>query len=198
MRCAARTRRASYVNVHGGPEKVQRFSIQRKNLSIDQSINRYGNFEFNVFHCFSRSERMSNVSAVVEFRQHAEKTESSDGSPADEFDEAVGGLPVWRDEHGAAGVFAVVEAEKEAAPRVPFCFVIRAQNESATFELNHPDQYTEQITEVAERFENTIGQSADVSSETHAKNVEGIHFAGRMREADQIHGTSAIGEKRVQ
>src|ERR1700751_6168152 len=114
MRCAGHTRCASYVNVHGGPENVERFALQPEDFSVGQDVNRYGNFEFNVFHCFSRSQRVANGRAVVEFRQHAEKASASGGSPADEFDEAVGGIGVWCEEHGAAGVFAVVESEKEA------------------------------------------------------------------------------------
>ncbi len=51
---------------------------------------------------------------------------------------------------------------------------------------------------MAERFEDTVSESADVSGKTNAENVEGINFAGGMREADQIHGTSAIGEKRFE
>ena len=50
---------------------------------------------------------------------------------------------------------------------------------------------------MAERLEDTIGESADIGSETDAENVEGINFAGGVRQANQIHGTGAIGDKRV-
>src|SRR5258707_11753347 len=140
MRCAVCARRVSYVNVQGGRENVQRSTLQREDFSVDQHGDGNGNFEFDMLHCFSRSERMANVSAVVEFGQHAEKTQAADGSPANEFDEAVGGIGVGRDEHRAAGEFAVVECEEQAAAGVPFLFVVGAQDQCAAVQLNNTDE----------------------------------------------------------
>src|SRR5258705_6359798 len=121
---------------------------------------------------------MFDVGAVVEFRQHAEQAETADRSPADEFDEAIGWIGVGRYQHGAAGEFAVVEGEKQAATGVPFLFVVGAQDEGATLQLRYADENTDQIAEMAERLENTIGDSADIGSESDALNVEGINLAG--------------------
>src|SRR5882724_2388763 len=51
---------------------------------------------------------------------------------------------------------------------------------------------------MAQRFKYAVGERADVRGETDAEDVEGINFAGSMREADQVHGTSAICEKRIE
>ena len=140
---------------------------------------------------------MSDVGAVVEFRQHAEKPEAADWSPANEFDETVGGIGVGRNQHGAAGEFAVVEGEEKAAAGVPFLFVIAAQDECAALQLRDADENAEEIAEMTEWLEDSVGESTDVSGETYTKNVEGINFAAGVLEANQIHGTGAIGEKRV-
>ena len=140
---------------------------------------------------------MFDVGAVVEFRQHAEKPEAADWSPANEFDETVGGIGVGRYQHGAAGEFAVVEGEEKAAAGVPFLFVIGAQDECAALQLRDADDNAEEIAEMTEWLEDPVGESTDVSGETYTKNVEGINFAAGVLEANQIHGTGAIGEKRV-
>ena len=50
---------------------------------------------------------------------------------------------------------------------------------------------------MAERLENAIGQRGDIGGESHAQKIEGINFAGRVGQANQIHGTLAIFEQRL-
>ena len=56
---------------------------------------------------------MFDVRTVVEFGKGSKQSDASDGSPADKFDEAVGGVGIGSDEHGAASVLAVVKSEKQ-------------------------------------------------------------------------------------
>ena len=71
------------------------------------------------------------------------RPEAADRSPANEFDETVGGIGVGRYQHGAAGEFAVVEGEKKAAAGVPFLFVVGAQDEGAALQLRDADENAE-------------------------------------------------------
>src|SRR5713101_1719489 len=111
---------------------------------------------------------MMDVSAVVKFWQHAQEAEAADRAPADEFDESVGGIGVGCDEHGAAGVFAVVEGQEEAAALVPSRIVVTAKGESAAAELRNANEDAEKIAEGAERLEVAIGQSGHIGGESHA------------------------------
>src|SRR5579863_7457841 len=104
---------------------------------------------------------MFEVAAVVESWQSAQSAEAADGSPADKFDQAVGRIGVGSDEHGAAGVFAVVEGEKQAAASVPLSFIVGTQMESAALELRQADENAEQIAEVAERLKRPVGERTD-------------------------------------
>src|SRR5260221_11646273 len=124
---------------------------------------------------------MFDVAAVVEFRQHAEQAEAADRSPANEFDQTVGGIGVGCYQHGAAGEFAVVEGEKQAATGVPFLFVVGAHDEGAALQLRYADENTDQIAEMAERLEKTIGDSAAIGSEADGLNREGIILARGTR-----------------
>jgi len=138
---------------------------------------------------------MLQMAAIIEFGQIAEQAETADGAPAHELDETVGRIGIGSDEHGAAGVFAVVKGEEEAAAFVPFGFVVATKDKSASFELNDANENSEKIAEMAERFEDAIGESTDISSEAEAENVEGKNFAPSMGEADEIDRTGAIFEE---
>ena len=112
---------------------------------------------------------MLDVSAVVVSRKHAEKAEAADGAPANEFDETVGGIGLWGDEHSAAGVFAVVESEKEAATFVPVCVTVAAQGEGGATQLDHAGENSEQIADSTERLEHAVRESGNVSGEADAQ-----------------------------
>src|SRR2546427_349995 len=53
----------------------------------------------------------------------------------------------------------------------------------------------EQITEIAKRLEQAIGQSGDIRRKAHAQKIEGINFAGGVRQAQKVDGASAAFEK---
>ncbi len=90
---------------------------------------------------------MLDVRAVVKLGQHAQEAEPADGTPADEFDESIGRIGLRGDQHGAAGVFAVVEGEKEAAARVPIFVVITTERERAAAKLRYSDEDAEKIAD---------------------------------------------------
>src|SRR5579859_358623 len=100
---------------------------------------------------------MVDVGTVVELGQHAQKAKAADGAPADEFDETVAGIGIGRDEHGAAGVFAVVEGEEEAAAIVPVLLLVAAQGEGAASQLRDPYQDAEKVAERAQGLEVAVG-----------------------------------------
>src|ERR1700693_2090494 len=126
---------------------------------------------------------MREVRAVIQLRQHAHQTEAPDGPPTDEFDQAVGGIGLWRDQHRAASVFAVVESEKEAAPLVPILVVVTAQRKGTPAQLNDARKNTEKIAELAQRFEEPIGQGANIGREADAAEIARIAFSGGVRSA---------------
>src|ERR1700674_3024365 len=110
---------------------------------------------------------MLDVRAVVKFRGHTGKAQTADGAPADEFDEGVRGIGVGRDEHGAAGVLAVVEGEKETAAIVPTFLVVAAQSEGAAAQLRDANEDAQKIADGAEGFEVAIGQRCYVGRKSH-------------------------------
>ncbi len=95
---------------------------------------------------------MFNMRAVVKLGQHAQQAEAADGSPTYKFDEAIVGIGVGRDHHGAAGELAVVESQKQTAPRVPFFVIVTAQCERPPIQLRDANEDAEQIAEMAERL----------------------------------------------
>jgi hypothetical protein len=101
------------------------------------------------------------------------------------------------DQHGAACVLAIVERQEKRAPLIPLRIIIAAQGEGAPAQLNHADKDAQQITQAAKRLEHTIRQRRDVGGEAHAQQIEGIHFAVRMCETDQIHGPAAAFYQRL-
>src|SRR5436305_12735237 len=115
---------------------------------------------------------MLHASAVVDHRQHAKNAQAADRSPANEFDESVGGISVWGDEHGAACVFAVVEGQKEAAAIIPICVRIAAKSEGAAAKLRYAHQDSKKVTEGAQRLKIAVGQSSYVRGESHAYQIE--------------------------
>src|ERR1700722_15952185 len=145
MRCAECTRLTSYINVHGGWNDVQRFALKRKDFAVDQNINRNRNVEFHLLDRLARRQWMFDVRAIVEFWQQPQQTEAADRPPANEFNQAVGGIGIGSNQHGAAGEFAVIEGEEQAAAAVPIFVVIAAQDECAALELNDADENPEEI-----------------------------------------------------
>src|SRR5271156_4469146 len=98
---------------------------------------------------------MMNVRAGEEARQSPDEAESVDGTPADAFDEAVGGIGVRGDHHVAAGELAVVEGEKKDGVAIEFfCFCFgQAVREGEMFELHEAREYAEDVAKLAPAFE---------------------------------------------
>src|SRR5215470_19617361 len=159
---------ASYENVQSGGEDVQLVALERKNFTVNHDVHGNGNVELDVADGFARRERMLDVRAVVETRKHAQQAKAADRAPAYKLDEAVGGIGFGRDEHGATSVLAVVEGKEKAAAVVPDGFVVRAQCEGTALQLNHTNEYTEQIAQAPKRLEKAIGDRGDIGGEAEA------------------------------
>src|SRR6267154_2436572 len=112
---------------------------------------------------------MTNMSAIVKFWQHAQQAETADRAPANEFDERVRGISIGGDEHGAAGVFAVVEGEKEAEAVVPILIVVATKGESAAAKLRNANKHAEKISERAERLEVAVGQDSHIGRKSNTQ-----------------------------
>jgi hypothetical protein len=160
------------VNVHGGGDDLEAANREDGDFAVDHDVDWCGQVEFHAADGAARGQRMLDVRAVVEFGQHTQKAEAADRSPTDEFDQGVGGVGIRRDQHGAAGVLAVVESEKEAAALVPILVVIAAKRESAAVQLRYANEDTEKIAERAERLEVTVGESCHVSGKSHTQQIE--------------------------
>src|SRR5580658_8157225 len=124
---------------------------------------------------------MFDVRAVIELREHAQQSDAAYRPPADELDQAVRGIGLRRDQHRAAGEFAVAEGKKKAAALVPILIFIASQTKRAASQLNHADEDAEQIAKIAEGLEIAIGQRTDVSGETKAEKIERINVAFGVR-----------------
>src|SRR5260370_26171139 len=160
-----------------GGEDIERTDLQRSDLAVDHDVNGTSHIEFDMAHGAARSEGVLEVRAIVKLRQSAEQAQAADGSPADKFDQAVGRIGMRRDEHVAAGKFAVVEREKEAAAFVPGCVVVAAKGKGAATQLDDAYEDTEQVAEMAERLERTIRCHAHIGRESRAQYIERIEFA---------------------
>ena len=111
---------------------------------------------------------------------------------------AVGRVGVRSDQHGAAGVLAVVEGEEQASSLVPVFVVIATKRENAAAQLCDAHEYPKQVTEMAESFEVTIGECAHIRCETYAEKIEGIDMTPGVRQTDEIDGTLAVREDGLQ
>src|ERR1700739_1827876 len=98
-----------------------------------------------------------------------------------------------RNQHGAAGVLAVIKSQKQAASLVPLQVVIATHLESAPIQLQHLNHNAQQISKVSEWFEDAVGDRADIRGESQAKEVERINRPGGVSQAQQIHASLAPG-----
>src|SRR5262249_13332749 len=119
-------------------------------------------------------------------------------SPADELDQAVGWIRMGRDQHSAAGVFAVVEGEEQAGLFVPVFVVVATQRKGAAAQLRYSKKNAEQVAEMTERLEITVGQGGDVGGEPDREKIQRIDFAVRVGEANQIDGAFVTGKQRLE
>src|ERR1700730_13264094 len=141
---------------------------------------------------------MLDVRAVIQFWKHAHQAKSPNGSPPDEFDEPIGRVGVWSDQHRAASVLAVVEGEEQAAAFVPIFFVVAAQCEGPPPQLCHAYENAQQVAKVAERFEIAIRERAYVRGKADAEEIERISLATGVRQTDEINGAFAIFQNGLQ
>ena len=77
---------------------------------------------------------MIDMSAVVKRRQIPNQRRSANRSPSDIFDQSIVYISPWRDHHGAAGKFAVVESKEQTGSAVDLRFSVHAEWERAAFE----------------------------------------------------------------
>src|SRR5216683_1649942 len=148
-------------------------------------------------HRTARSQRMLDMRTVVKTRQCAKQAQPSDWAPAHKFNKPIGSIRLRRDQHCATCVFAVVERQEKRAPFVPLRIVIAAQRHGAAAQLHHAHEYTEQISKIPERLKDAVGQSSDISRKPHTQKIEGVNFAGGVRQSQKIDGASAALEQRL-
>src|SRR6267143_5518469 len=187
----------SYIDVHGRGKNVECPALQCRNFAVDHDVHRRGRFEFDVAHGPARSEQMFDMRTVVKTRQCAEQAQPADRAPADKFNQPVRRISLRRDEHRATRILAVVERQEKSAPLVPLLIVIATQGQGSPAQLHNAHEDAEQITEIAKRLEQAIGQSGDIRRKAHAQKIEGINFAGGVRQAQKVDGASAAFEKRL-
>src|SRR5882672_9987632 len=153
-----------FAGIQKNPEKDE----QRRNYTVDHDIDGFFDLEFDVAHRAARCERVFDVCAVVQPRQHTEKAQPSDGSPLHKLNVTIGGVRVRRDEHRAARVLAVIESQKKRAAFVPFLILIAAEGEGTPAQLHDTNKNSQKITKVAEWFEHAIGKRGDIGGEANA------------------------------
>src|SRR5271154_3664444 len=141
---------------------------------------------------------MFDVRAVIKLREHSQQSDAPNRPPAHKLDQAVRRIGLRRDEHGAAGEFAVAERKKKASAFVPLVVVIATQTKSAAPKLNDTHKHAEKIAEIAEGFEIAIGQSTHVRCEAQAQKVERIDFAFSMRQPNQIDGALPFCDQSIE
>src|SRR5258707_10753345 len=197
MRYAGRPRTPSYVDIHRAGQYVERFDIHGDDFAVNHHIHGSVERKLHLLDAAGFGQRVLGVRAVIQARQHFQQAEPADGAPANKFDKAVGRVGGWCDHHGAAGVFAVVEGEEEAAALVPQGFGVGAKLEGATLELQDAHEDAKKITEMAESLEAAVGERADVRGEANAEQVEGIDGAAGVAKAEDIHAPLAAGEESV-
>src|SRR5271168_653415 len=93
--------------------------MQPKNFAIHHHVDRSREIQINALRRGARGEAMLDVRAGEKARKRPEKTEPPNGTPADIFDLAVGGIGLRRDHHFPAGEFAVAESEEKARAAIP-------------------------------------------------------------------------------
>src|SRR5258706_109908 len=140
---------------------------------------------------------MFNMRTIVETRQVAKQAQPSDGAPAHKFNQPVGSIRLRRDQHCAACIFAVAERKEKRAPFVPLRIVIAPQRDRAAAQLHHAHEYTEQISQIAERLEHAVGQNSNVSRKTHTQKIEGVDFPRGVRQPQEIDSASTSFEQRL-
>src|ERR1700731_1035389 len=187
----------SYIDVQRRGKTAECPALQCRNFAIDHDVHGRGCFEFDAAHCAGRSERMFDMRTVIKTRQCAEQAQPSDRAPADKFNQPVPRISLRRDEHRAARILAVVERQEKSAPLVPLLIVVATQGQGSPAQLHHAHEDAEQITEIAKRLEHAIGQSSDIGRKANAQKIEGINFAGGVRQAQKIDGASAAFEERL-
>src|SRR6266852_1307430 len=64
-------------------------------------------------------------------------------------------------------------------------------------QLRHAHENAEQISEIAKRFEHAIGQRGNIGGKTDAHKIEGVDFAGGVRQPQKVDGASAAIEQRL-
>ena len=77
----------------------------------------------------------------------------------------------------------LLKVRNRAASLVPIFVVIATQRERPPIQLRDAHEDSEQIAEMAERFESPIGERANIRGEPDAEKIERISFAAAVRRA---------------
>ena len=131
--------------------------MRPKHFAIDHDVDRPGKVKFNAPGRAPRSQRMTDVRAVIKRVQVRDEPEAADRAPADKFDESVAAVGIGGDAHLAAGVLRVVECQEQAASEIPLAFAVHTQWEGAAIEASKADQNSQQIAQLAEGLEAPVG-----------------------------------------
>src|ERR1700683_3848048 len=181
----------SYADVQNAGKNFEALALELRRLAVDHHIDRAVKFEFDAAHAGARGQVVIDVGAVEESVKVPDQAETADGAPAHVFDEAIIGDGVGRDEHFAAGVFAVGEGEEEAGASVEIGIEVGAQRESAAIKACEANGNGGDVARRAEKFEVAIGNHGDVRSEAEGKKIDVVNFAGGVGEANHI-ATAAL------
>src|SRR4029077_14516218 len=119
----------------------------------------------------------------------------SDRSPVNVFNRAAVDRGLRRDHHFTAGMLTIAKGNKQAAPVV--ALAVRAKRKRTAAQPGQGNEHSGQIAGFAQKFQPAVGQCRDVRRESHVQRINVKYGAGRVVQANDIAGTRAVFENRL-
>src|SRR5450631_86139 len=181
----------SYHHVQRAGENFERFAMKVQAFAVDHHVYRALQFERNLLDAGAESERVVDMRSGKKPWKRPEQSGAADGTPADVFNEAVGGIGIRRDHHFAARESAVAESQKQIAATIPVAGIFEPVRKRVMLEADDVAKDRKNISEFAPAFESPVRGFTHFGRKSKAQQIHKINFAGAVPQPDHIAGATA-------
>src|SRR6266498_6077384 len=143
--------------------------MQREHLAIDHDIDGSIQLKLNAPRSLSLSQRMLDVSAVIQAGQIADETQSPDRSPANVFHQPVPDFGLGRNHHRATSELAVVESDEQAWAVVKTLFALHSDWKWTAIEACEGEEDGCDISQFAPSAKAARAKRCDIRGKSHAQ-----------------------------
>ena len=162
-------------------QHIDGLALQRQHLAIHHQVHRTLKLKLNTPDRVPLRKRMLGVRAIIKGRQVSNQPQSPNRPPPHVLNQAVIGVRVGRDHHGAAGKLTVVKSQKQARPRIELLLIVKPHWKRTPVETCQAKENRQEIPELPQSLKSPVPQHRHICGKSNAQQIGVVDDSALVR-----------------